>query len=247
MMETQIRLGDSQHSFNDVSKAVKNAGYRIGCDKFTAEFLNPIKLNIKTLVDVGVQTGTPPLYKAFPKSKIVMVEAQPGLRDAIDQRFGGKYDYDYIECGAGEAPGELELTVTGAASTFLEKYSNSEADARFAGRVTVPVRRLDDILEGYEPPYGIKVDTEGFELAVLKGATGVLDKTEFVIAEVSVRPRFIGSYTFAEIVSFLDGHGLTFLSVLNDKEGVNTFYDCLFVRHDHPVFATKDRRSSADH
>ncbi len=82
----------------------------------------------------------------------------------------------------------------------------------------------------------MKIDTEGFELEVIKGATKTLKKTEFVIAEVSAKRRFQGSYRFSELIAALGKQGfepLDFLSPLRpDKEGC----DILFARYDSPRF-----------
>jgi hypothetical protein len=47
----------------------------------------------------------------------------------------------------------------------------------------------------------LKIDAEGSQLEVIRGATETLSQTSFIIAEVSVSPRFPGSYRFAEFLA----------------------------------------------
>jgi hypothetical protein len=104
--------------------------------------------------------------------------------------------------------------------------------------VSVPIVTLDELLarNAYPAPYGIKIDTEGFELEVLKGAARSLANIEFIIAEVSVKKRFTNSYRFSDIAAFLGGHGFELIDILNFRPRPQRFFDCLFVRYEHPAF-----------
>ena len=83
-----------------------------------------------------------------------------------------------------------------------------------------------------EPPFGMKVDTEGNELEVIRGASRFLLDTEFVIAEVSVAKRFEGSYLFEEFVLEMLKNGFYVFEFLTNRENVNTgtrFVDIAFL------------------
>lgn len=231
MVAKSITIGDATYTPGQMKGPLSEAGYSLSIDKFSADFLPSLNLDIATLIDVGVHFGTPKLYESYPKAKMVLVEPLPEARKAVDKRYSPIYDIDFIHCAAGETEDTLELHLTGSGSSLLEKHG-LENDQRYKGKLSVPVRRLDDIMKPYAGPFGLKIDVEGFELSVLKGAVETLKQTQFVIAEVSVRPRFKGSYSFAEIVSWLDLHGFKFLAVLNDGPGINAFFDCMFVRAD---------------
>jgi hypothetical protein len=57
-------------------------------------------------------------------------------------------------------------------------------------------------------PFPLKIDAEGFELEVLKGATALLPDVACMIAKVSVAERYAGGYSFADFIAALDGYGL---------------------------------------
>ena len=82
---------------------------------------------------------------------------------------------------------------------------------------------------GLEPPFGVKVDTEGFELEVVKGLGSCWTKVSFIIWEASIRQRFVGSYQISELVTFMLQHDVLMFNVLNAPERHPRYYDILFL------------------
>ena len=84
-------------------------------------------------------------------------------------------------------------------TSFLERSNLTKTGSRLESR-TVEITTLDDLKSelSLEPPYGLKIDTEGFELEVIKGGSNFLKETQFVIVEVSILKRFYDSYSFEE-------------------------------------------------
>jgi hypothetical protein len=80
----------------------------------------------------------------------------------------------------------------------------------------INVLTLDHIIKDkdYKEPFGLKVDTEGFELEVLKGGEKFLKKTEFLILEMSVAKRFNNSYSYRELIDYLYDHDFILYDVL---------------------------------
>jgi hypothetical protein len=94
-------------------------------------------------------------------------------------------------------------------TSFQERTALTATGARLEKR-RIEVTTLDRLLElnpGLEAPMLLKIDTEGHELEVIRGGERFLERTEVVIAEVSIAERFREGYSFAELVGELDRRG----------------------------------------
>lgn len=95
---------------------------------------------------------------------LAMIEANPGLPIRL------------LEFAVGERGGKAEFSVMPEASMGKLATSSFQADLRGESSITVQVRSLDEMVGAGEilPPDVMKVDTEGAETFVLKGARWVL-------------------------------------------------------------------------
>lgn len=171
----------------------------------------------RTVVDVGVGFGTLPLYEAFPESFHVLVEPLDefeGHIKSILKNYRGEHIRTAV--GAREEEQQIHTEPTFPLRSSLQSRTELTATGDSAEKRRVPVTTLDALLEkrAFEPPFGLKIDTEGFECQVIEGAPGFLRKTQFVIAEVSVSPRFEDGYTFAEFVELMDQNHFALYDIL---------------------------------
>jgi FkbM family methyltransferase len=80
----------------------------------------------------------------------------------------------------------------------------------------VPIKRLDEVFDDYVRAADqvlLKVDTQGFERAVLDGASGVLRKIQGVELEVSFKALYQGETMAAEMIDRLSREGFTLVSL----------------------------------
>lgn len=191
-------------------------------------------LAVSTLIDVGVSQGTPELYSALPHAYLVLVEPlvenEPDLRAILKKRPG-----EYLLAAAGASDGRAIIHAEPhrrGMSSMLERTAETATGDRTEPR-EVPVLALDGLLDrGHlRAPFGLKIDTEGFELEVVRGAQKLLEQTTFVIAETSVGPRFEDGYRSGELLAALRGSGLVATDFLKSSRA---FVDVLFERL-HPL------------
>jgi FkbM family methyltransferase len=173
-----------------------------------------------TVIDAGAGAGTPALHQAFPKAHLVMIEPlrewQADLERQVAQH-GGEYVLKAVGARSGTASFNVDHDSL-VMSSLLERGSKPAAGSPGVDQREVPVTTLDELWRerGWKPPFGLKLDTEGYEDQVIEGAQEVLRQTQFVIAEVSVVPeRFDGSYTFAQFIALMDRHGFRLCDVLD--------------------------------
>ena len=168
-----------------------------------------------TVIDVGVLDGTPELYEAFPASHHVLIEPISSYETAC-RKWLRTLRGEYHCVAAGARDGSLRFNVC------KDKIQVSSATKQLNARPdsydtrSVPVRRLDTLLKRaqWEQPFIIKIDTDGFELEVIKGSEETLKRTTFVIAEVSVAERHAGSYRFADFVFEMSNNGFRLCEIL---------------------------------
>ncbi len=194
---------------------------------------------VNTLVDVGVGQGTPGLYDAFRTAALVLVEPvrefEPFLKE-ITQKYGGTYHLTAL----GSQNGEQVMNVYPRhlrKSTLLAR-TNPQMAPNLAEQRAIPVTTLDLLSadQGFSPPFGLKIDTEGFEYQVVLGGAKFLQQTRFVIAEVSVARRFDGSYSFGAFNTLMEENGFVLNDIINIRKksgGPVSYLDIVYLRNDH--------------
>ena len=103
-------------------------------------------------------------------------------------------------------------------------------------REAVPVKRLDGLdLVGPDARVLLKTDTQGWDLEVIEGAAGCLDRVFALQVELSVRPIYEGSTDWLATLSRLRELGFRpaqLTSVGRDDALGLLELDCLLVRED---------------
>jgi len=92
---------------------------------------------------------------------------------------------------------------------LLDKFQNLENYVQVVQRKEMQTRRLDDIPEAAGADY-IKVDVQGAELDVFRGAKNVLKDVVVVQTEVEFVPLYRGQPLFAEVDQILRENGFLF-------------------------------------
>jgi FkbM family methyltransferase len=204
-----------------------------------------------TVIDVGVAYGTPELYDAFPRARLVMVEPLVEYEHALGELARSRPGAEYVLAAAGREPGTARINVhrAPALSSTLGHWKGQPGDGTAR---EVPVVRLDDLREerGLAPPYVVKVDVEGAELAVLDGAARVLEETELVLLEVQLFEFLPGAPQLHDVVRYMADRGFAVYDMfgghLRPLDGALAMVNVAFVRADgrfrtSHAFATEDQ------
>jgi FkbM family methyltransferase len=174
------------------------------------EMARPVGINV--IYDVGANVGTWTLLaKAiFKNASIEAFEPYSSHCKAFEvncHEFSG-ISLHPIALGNENTSMALRVTNFPDASSMLPLASGGQENFGLTEveRIPVPVRRLDDYCreKALVNPDLIKLDVQGFELAVLSGAISVLTYAKALIIEVSFLELYERQCTFPEICSFLD-------------------------------------------
>ena len=129
------------------------------------------------VIDVGANAGDvlAEAVRLAPRGRHIAFEPLPDLAARLRERFPGvEVRAAALSNRAGEATFQRRLDAD-SRSGLLALGGPSEP-------LTVPLERLDDVLEESYVPDLIKIDVEGAELAVLEGALGTLTRHRPVVA-----------------------------------------------------------------
>jgi FkbM family methyltransferase len=190
-----------------------------------------------TVIDVGVARGTPNLYDAFPDAHLVLIEPLREFEQDL-QRIARRRGGEYVLGAVGAARGRAEIHVNPAmlyeSSLLVNEWRPTEGHEALERR-EVEVTTLDSLRSerGWQGPFGLKIDAEGYEHRVIEGAAELLAETQFVIAEVSITRPFTGGASFAGFISLMDRHGFAVYDLLDGLKrghGGVEFVDAMFRR-----------------
>jgi len=165
----------------------------------------------KFILDIGAYKGewSTMVRPIFPEAEIMMLEAQeeriPDL-DLAKKSLGGKVDYRISLLGA-----------THREDVIFNKYPDAPTgNTVLAGwkpgnkfQVKCTMRTVDAILaEAGKPcPDLIKLDVQGYELEVLKGAAKALEKAQAVLLEVSFIDMYQDNPLLHDVTAFMHERG----------------------------------------
>ncbi len=183
-----------------------------------------------TVIDVGVADGTFELYGAFPRARHLLVEPMAEFEDAL-RYIRDRYGAEYVLALASEEAGEIAVRV----DTDLHGVSLLNPVEPDYER-TLPVVRLDDLVteRSLQGPYFVKVDVQGAELQVLRGAPGILEAAEVVVLETALFRFKEGAPDFADVFDFMRERGFAVYDVFGGHtrplDGALAQFDVAFVR-----------------
>ncbi len=210
-----------------------------------AHLSKPVKfLQVKKLfsrepvvVDIGGAHGDTTAYflKLIPGCRVYNFEANPDLASQIKKRFA---DERVKPFSVALSDKEDTITFHIANNTFNSSYKTINNNDQFqeVRSVDVPASPLDTIMEKESDVAEIdilKLDVQGAELDVLRGASQTLKKTKLLIVEQSVDSPYEGGSKYFEVDKFLRDAGFDLLDIVIAfrKDGlVLTEFDSIYLQ-----------------
>lgn len=146
------------------------------------------------VVDIGANHGgwSRQMRAAFPGVRLSLFEPQKKLAPHLaDFERDPLAKVQYIGIGAQDTTAAFTIHDRDDSSSFA--YTPEQAEELGFEQAQIEIRRLDSALgEGsFPPPDIIKIDAEGFDLAVLEGAGDSLQSAQIVFIEAAIsNPKY---------------------------------------------------------
>lgn len=143
----------------------------------------------------------------------------------------------------GSENGEIMIHVAGnsVSSSVLpmnDAHAQAAPQSRYVGSQRVSLSRLDSVSHPALTPNRttlVKIDTQGYEMPVLLGATGLLPHIRGFQLELSVIPLYQGQALYRETIDWLAGQGFELWNLipgfLDESSGRLLQFDGVFFRN----------------
>ena len=194
-----------------------------------------------TVVDVGAYKGewTTNVLNTFSESKFLMIEAQPKLKEHLQKIAGKNNNVIFESTLVGSTENDMkEFTVMKTGSSVFEQTHEGKAER---SKVKLNTKTLDSIVNEHQlkGDFFLKMDVQGYEIEVMKGAEELLKNTPVILLEASLLNYNSGAPLVDEIVSFLKDKGYLLFDICEfhrkSEDGVLNQVDLIFAKKDWSV------------
>ncbi len=168
----------------------------------------------RLIVDIGANSGewTRTALSVWPKARAILVEPNALHANALRTLAGALNATVSTDLLGAEDGREVDFHVMEASSATGSSVFPERSDvARTVERRRL--RSLDSLLAG-EPADLLKIDTQGYELEILKGAARSLPKAKAVILETSLIEINEGCPLLHEVVAYMYERGFVAFDIL---------------------------------
>lgn len=165
----------------------------------------------KHIVDVGANRGkwSQKARTIFPRCDFTLIEPQIEMKPFLDRFCRGHEGSRWLNAGVGAEMGRLPFTV--CPNTVSSSFVHTAEQAKAAGfpRRSVRVITLDHLVanEIHTMPDMVKVDAEGFEPQIMRGAETLIGKTELFLLEAQFFGPQANPCRVAKLIGLMDELG----------------------------------------
>ncbi|MEE9437593.1 MAG: FkbM family methyltransferase [Saprospiraceae bacterium] len=170
-------------------------------------------------IDIGANIGSLTVLGAGivgEKGKVISIEPHPRIFKFLEGniKFNKLKNIKSYNVAVGESKGVL---------SFEDQSSDDQnkISVKSSSGLKVDVDLLDNLTTTIEKFKLLKIDVEGFELFVLKGAKNTLRKTEIVYFESWEKHFNNFDYSTGDVIKLLNDYGF---KVFKDKKEIDTNY-----------------------
>ena len=202
---------------------------------------------IELIYDIGANTGQYAMEARRDGYNAQIVSFEPLPEAHAQLLINAKNDPQWIihkrvALGASEGSAMINVSKNSYSSSILpmlSTHSSAVPESIYIGQIETEVATLDSIFNRYRTKNEktfVKIDTQGFETEVLKGAKESLPSITGVQLELSIVPLYEGQDLYRYFLDFFEKRGFLLWSILpgfgDSKTGQLLQFDAIFIRPD---------------
>ncbi|WNM20245.1 FkbM family methyltransferase [Flavobacterium capsici] len=162
------------------------------------------------IVDIGANHGTwtREVLTYFPDAQYTLLEPQERLKASLQDLLDSNSKITFHPVGAGSENGSFKFTIVDRDDSCSFRYSEKEAIENGFEQYDVQVVTLNELIKsnGLPIPDIIKIDAEGLDIEVLKGANDFFGKTEMFMVEAGIVNKSFDN-SFLKLINYMDENG----------------------------------------
>jgi len=180
---------------------------------------------ISTLLDVGANAGqyASLMRKIGYDGRIISFEPLNSAYKQLKEKTKNDKNWSCMNYALGAEIGKSVIHVSKnsfSSSIFdiLPSHIEFDKDSEYIADQEIEIKTLDSIFDQFCHPNDrvfLKIDTQGFEMNILKGATESLLKIDFIQLEMSIEPLYSKETLFPEMFVFLMSKGFELFTFEN--------------------------------
>lgn len=216
---------------NEIRSLLRKAGYDIYRFIPTSHPLARRKqilqsYKIDTVLDVGANSGQ------FAQqlrgdieyaNRILSFEPLSTAFQLLSENAKNDPTWEAYNYAIGDTEEKREINIAGNSYSssllnMLPSHLKSAPESNYIGKETIDIKTLDSLfgnLCGASKNIYLKIDTQGYESKVLKGAENSLPNIDTVQMEMSLVPLYEGELLFNEMIMFMSNKGYTLIAIEN--------------------------------
>jgi FkbM family methyltransferase len=197
-------------------------------------------MDFLTVLDAGASRGQFALFASarYPRAKLICFEPLPESCALLRRVTAGRdVEIHAVALGARGEDRDLNVSAQDDSSSLLPigpRQVSEFPGTQRARTIPVAVRPLDEYVPAdLRRPALLKIDVQGFELEVLKGASRALDSIDAVFVECSFSELYTGQATVGAVIQLLAERGFRLVDIyglIRDASGAALQGDFLFRR-----------------
>ena len=197
-----------------IRRVVRKTGFRRQIAPTFVEVMHNRRIDV--VIDIGANDGDfgREIRDEGYRGRIVSFEPNPGAHARLCKAIAHDPLWEAHQLGAGDVAGELTLSISNAdvLSSFksVNAFGAGSVHSSEAATARVKVVRLDDFLAGHPDLVSrtyLKIDTQGFEMEVLRGAGDMLQRMTAVQAELGLIKMYENEEDWLDVVLWMRRQG----------------------------------------